>query len=85
MIQVSFPEKKMKGRKIFTFEKELVCGRIAECDYNFHEFKKMCEEITGLKMTDQQFESIVAISVGCFINPLLMNIEKSCKMCGKCK
>lgn len=85
MITVTFPKNEVKGKKVFLFEKELPCGKIAECDYNFHEFKKMCEMITGLKMTDGQFESIVTMSVTCFANPLLINIEKACKRCSSCK
>lgn len=85
MIEVGFPQRKVKGKKVFTLEKELPCGRIAENECNFHGYKKVYEESTGHKVTDEQFQCMISFVVTGIVNPLLYNVANSCEECGLCE
>lgn len=85
MIDVSFPKKLVKGKRVFTLEKELPCGKIAENECYFHEFKKVYEISTGIKLTDEEFQSTIMFVITGVANPLLYNAANSCATCGLCK
>ena len=85
MISVKFGTNKIWDEKVIIFTEKLACGRRAENEYKFHEFKEIYEGITGLKLTDEQLEQIITITTKALVNTLQRTVKKSCKICGLCK